>query len=728
MWFGNAHEGYERAGLGGNPAGARYWIDSFELVSEGPSPEYRVARVRPVPGSRWCGGPIRISLARGRLASLCLAQVVLAVNGRRVELDDTCVQYDFDRPAIVLDLRSRGIELDDKKRARFSIRLTSPGKGKAASYDWQYVIDHRLDRDPPRVVAIPQERGRLRVINRVTGGPMTAILHERTLSVGKNPILTFDYRLSPGAHVDLIFRTVAGSRHVRLSDTDDDDALLGSIASVGADGRWHRARIDLKKLLDRAVPVFTPSQYEVRNLRFGDWGYRASLPGTAAHFDNVLLAPAASTAHPFELEWGASDISGISGFSHRWSDRERDEAPKVVMTQARRARFSRLPEGLRYFHIKTRDRAGNWGATRHYPFLIDNTPPAFAGQSPKNDEASAADRIEVTIAERGSGVDPSSFSVSLDGEARDLEPETTTFDPARNVFRWNWVRARPPMHAPIRDGQKMDFAMAPIADFAGNRSRSIQWSWRISHAADRKGPIAPLVSCETHPLLAYDSFSDSLGEWQPHGPAGATVERTHDAERCDMCLRLTRKTNARVGALAVVRSFDAAKYPIVAYDHKIPAGVGLNWLARIDDAWYPIGQSADARADGQWHSAWFDLRECLTGSAGSVVHSLAVEITGNRDVSLLIDNFSVSGPGGSKPVFRWAARDATGIASCRFRMTTPARATPNRETKPGNGTITPGVLDRPGLWHFEIAARDGAGNWGAVGRYPYFMALAERTR
>lgn len=37
LWFGNRHEGYLQAGLEGNHAGAKYWIDDFQICSQGRS-------------------------------------------------------------------------------------------------------------------------------------------------------------------------------------------------------------------------------------------------------------------------------------------------------------------------------------------------------------------------------------------------------------------------------------------------------------------------------------------------------------------------------------------------------------------------------------------------------------------------------------------------------------------------------------------------------------------
>lgn len=79
---------------------------------------------------------------------------------------------------------------------------------------------------------------------------------------------------------------------------------------------------------------------------------------------------------------------------------------------------------------------------------------------------------------------------------------------------------------------------------------------------------------------------------------------------------------------ATRESFDAAKRPQISFDYRVPQGVKINLFAKIDNIWREIqftgprgtnkdhksnflGQIEEVQADGQWHSAKFDLLAAL---------------------------------------------------------------------------------------------------------------------
>lgn len=81
-----------------------------------------------------------------------------------------------------------------------------------------------------------------------------------------------------------------------------------------------------------------------------------------------------------DVQWsGASDAgSGLDGFSYVW-----DSVPATVPPTAKNADETpssatspTLATGSWYFHLRTRDKAGNWsaGAVHLGPFVIDTTP------------------------------------------------------------------------------------------------------------------------------------------------------------------------------------------------------------------------------------------------------------------------------------------------------------------------------------------------------------------
>jgi secreted trypsin-like serine protease len=72
---------------------------------------------------------------------------------------------------------------------------------------------------------------------------------------------------------------------------------------------------------------------------------------------------------------GASDgLSGVDGFSYQWSTSPTSlpDATKDAEQTASATTSPALADGSHYFHLRTRDNAGNWTSTAHLgPFVID---------------------------------------------------------------------------------------------------------------------------------------------------------------------------------------------------------------------------------------------------------------------------------------------------------------------------------------------------------------------
>jgi hypothetical protein len=79
-----------------------------------------------------------------------------------------------------------------------------------------------------------------------------------------------------------------------------------------------------------------------------------------------------------DLSWsGASDLSGIAGYSTLWDAQTATLPPDTINTTGAQATSPSLNDGTHYFHIRARDNAQNWaaGAAHAGPYLIDTVPP-----------------------------------------------------------------------------------------------------------------------------------------------------------------------------------------------------------------------------------------------------------------------------------------------------------------------------------------------------------------
>ena len=137
------------------------------------------------------------------------------------------------------------------------------------------------------------------------------------------------------------------------------------------------------------------------------------------------------------------------------------------------------------------------------------------------------------------------------------------------------------------------------------------------------------------PILVSDTFATNLGEWAARDRGfGGTVSRDKTAtpDRGYSLKVTNQNTGGDFAVTAVSTPFRADTYPLVSFDYRIGPGVKTDFYARIGQTWYRIGFTGDEDesrfrnadlgispighiegivADGQWHSAWFDLNRLL---------------------------------------------------------------------------------------------------------------------
>jgi hypothetical protein len=143
--------------------------------------------------------------------------------------------------------------------------------------------------------------------------------------------------------------------------------LLGSVDRLPslADRTISGGRLDVAKALDAPPPAKCSEPPP---------------PDTVPPADPLVESPShrvgvASRDRTVEVRWtGAADGgSGVDGFSFVW-DRQQQTAPDAVKDAEETATATTSPalaDGRWYFHLRTRDNAGNWSSGRHLgPFVI----------------------------------------------------------------------------------------------------------------------------------------------------------------------------------------------------------------------------------------------------------------------------------------------------------------------------------------------------------------------
>ena len=150
-----------------------------------------------------------------------------------------------------------------------------------------------------------------------------------------------------------------------LSCGDDDSAAFEPDGTLWKWGSNIQGQLGFGDLANRLVPTFLMDVDD------------AAAPPIAELTSSTHPDPAAwypGTAPAFA--WGATDDSNIAGYKWIMDQDPAGEASAGYPLPDTTKVFTGLPEGVRYFHVRAVDRAGNWGPTRTMAVRIDTTTPA----------------------------------------------------------------------------------------------------------------------------------------------------------------------------------------------------------------------------------------------------------------------------------------------------------------------------------------------------------------
>lgn len=161
----------------------------------------------------------------------------------------------------------------------------------------------------------------------------------------------------------------------------------------------------------------------------------ASLVTIGTLSDSIILdtsAPSvtslASSSHPVEATWYASNtvnlswssadtLSGVAGYSYVLDSSPSTTPDTTQDSTSGSLQLNSVVDGVRYFHVRARDNAGNWGVATHRAVRVDKTAPATT-TSVDAIKYMGSVRIELAATDAASGVSVTHYT--LDGG-----PETT---------------------------------------------------------------------------------------------------------------------------------------------------------------------------------------------------------------------------------------------------------------------------------------------------------------
>jgi len=187
------------------------------------------------------------------------------------------------------------------------------------------------------------------------------------LETNEYDVVAFDYKLPPDVKFDIRFYAGGDWFILPLTGSEDQPDALRRVKGIQADGKWHSVLIDLPGIVRKAIPDGDREDHIVRYLMFGCWQRNINPIGASVCLDNFAILKKGLPLP--EVSCSSVDATGIRGHSFAIDRDPRAEPPRKVSGSNSRRQFPVLDQGgMWYIHARARDGAGNWGATRHYPY------------------------------------------------------------------------------------------------------------------------------------------------------------------------------------------------------------------------------------------------------------------------------------------------------------------------------------------------------------------------
>ncbi len=725
----------------------------------------------PADGQQLPDGPVTVLVDDPGGAGLDAAALVVEMNGHRYKVNDPAVDFDLVTNRLSLDPRLAGITASAGESVAITLKQVRDRAGNELGKPLHlaYQFDPAGDKLPPLVRveglgggpvldedfeagvgeispyggaksalvlrdASTAASGKysLKVTNATEGGSFGIYLRKWPFDAGRCRLLAFDYKIPPRLRVDLAMEIGGAWQCIKFTDTTNDLDTVGTVPNVRADNKWHHAEIDLYQLLRRANPL--RRSYRVGRLVLADFGWRGNYEGQSYHLDNVQLIPVTGGGSPLKLVWEAFDLSGIAGVSWLLTGDAHAQPPTQVAATASPAPLVSDGEHDGWLHLRACDQAGNWSETVHRRVMLDDKPPVMGGVQPPAGAEAAPNQVELVLYDEGlSGIDPSSIRLKVDGQMYDTAKGALVYNAKTSRLTWNCQRVKP---EPVvfADRQQVEVSLEEAVDFAGNKlTEPLRWAWRMDYSRDSEPPLIVGLHSRSHPTVACYTFEDGLGSVRT--AAGVTAASVDDSTAATgaASLKLTKLRGGRLEATIHTEPFDASKFPLVAFDYKIPPEVKVGLALRVDKQWLGydittpverrVGKVPDIKADDQWHHA--AVRLSIPQRRGQRKGQLIVQEIKLTDIStstnstgatMHLDNFFVGNWGSGPGKVEWWAGDATGIAGYSWLLDETPNAVPPETIKTHEPKVGPSKLES-GLWFVHVRARDGAGNWGPAAHY-----------
>ena len=585
--------------------------------------------------------------------------------------------------------------------------------------------------------------GSLQLLNIETGGCFGARVPVQGLRAAGTK-LEFDYRLTAQAKVNLYLKLDEPyDRWYFIQFTGEKgesvrNIQLGSIAKVQRNGRWRTASFNLGDALGALRPEDPDLRLE--EIRIGNFhegylgvGIGGNPKGCSLNVDNFRIFTPASG--PVRVQLRAPD-GGTAAEMFSLSRQAACRRPGAKDTVSADGVFADVQPGTWYAHAWSPGADAGQELIASLPIEVSDSVLAVKSVKPDPETAWGGAPVYIDLSPAtGPNLDVASVWFSLNGALVPGRSEAVSYSHAKRRLTLD-VRL-----APVTFADQAPVNIELYARDTSGKPMTHSWSYQMSGANDRHPP--QVLGLTNYPL--HNTFDHSIAPCvSPWGRGGSLLTLdAQDGVSGRGCLRGTNVTLGGPSGVALYpRAFNAGKYPILAFDYRIPKTYHLDivldpggvWrhirLSDVDRANKPLGEVPDATADGAWHHAELNLPSLLAEQPRSArmfeLSQLLLIDTGYQgtgpNMTFSLDNLqlvpAVSGAQGI--ALKWEACDPSGIKEFRYRWHSRPILSPYT-TIPGNETGKTFYVEEEGQLYFHFQAIDNNGRASPTLHYRFLV-------